>query len=300
MMRKIALILSILSFPIFLIGQTYQPYTIGVKSKKSIRELKSLVSEKLNEQSLTVVGEYMPAKDSNRWIVIVTHQELQQAAQSLGGLRGFALTLRVGITVESDGTIISFTTPEYWGRAYYQDDYDKVAKHYQNVQGAFQRAMAGIGNYDGSGFGSKKGLDAKDLTKYHYMLGMPYFDDNVELGEFDNQAAAIKKIDANIKKGVPNLTMVYKVESPDRKMALYGFALGGENGESKFLPIIDISSPKHTAFLPYEVLVVNGKAYMLHGRFRIALSFPDLTMGTFTKIMSTPGDIEDMLEKIAE
>ncbi len=299
-MKKILLIFTLIAFPLFIIAQTYQPYTIGVKSKNSIRELKSLVSEKLNEQSLIVVGEYMPAKDNNRWIIIVTHKELQQAAQSLGGLRGFALTLRVAITVDGNGTIISFTTPEYWGRAYYQDDYSKVAKHYKNVQNAFVMAMTSLGNYDGTGFGSKKGLDEKDLLKYHYMLGMPYFDDNVELGEFDNQSEAIKKIDANLKKGVPNVTLVYKVESPDRKMALYGFALGGENGETKFLPIIDISSPKHTAFLPYEVLVVDGKAYMLHGRFRIALSFPDLTMGTFTKIMSTPGDIEDMLEKLIE
>jgi hypothetical protein len=39
---------------------------------------------------------------------------------------------------------------------------------------------------------------------------------------------------------------------------------------------------------------------MLHGRYRIALSFPDLTMGTFSKIMSTPGDIEDLLKQLVE
>jgi len=39
---------------------------------------------------------------------------------------------------------------------------------------------------------------------------------------------------------------------------------------------------------------------MLHGRFRIALSFPDLTMGTFTKIMSTPGEIEDLLSSLTK
>ena len=79
---------------------------------------------------------------------------------------------------------------------------------------------------------------------------------------------------------------------------LYGFALGGPDGESKFLPIIDIANPKHTAFLPYEVLVMNNEVHMLHGRFRIALSFPDLTMGTFTKIMSTPGNIEKLLSQL--
>ena len=66
------------------------------------------------------------------------------------------------------------------------------------------------------------------------------------------------------------------------------------------MPKIDLASPKHTAFLPYELLVDDNEAHMLHGRFRIALSFPDLTMGTFTKIMSMPGDIEDLLKQLAE
>ena len=38
---------------------------------------------------------------------------------------------------------------------------------------------------------------------------------------------------------------------------------------------------------------------MLHGKYRIALNWPELTMGTFMKIMSTPGDIEDTLEGLA-
>ena len=49
-----------------------------------------------------------------------------------------------------------------------------------------------------------------------------------------------------------------------------------------------------------EMLVMDNKVVMLHGRFRIALSFPDLTMGTFTKIMSSPGNIEDLLESVVE
>jgi len=45
---------------------------------------------------------------------------------------------------------------------------------------------------------------------------------------------------------------------------------------------------------------MGGKVLMLHGRFRIAISFPDLTMGTFSKIMSTPGNIEDLLKQVVE
>ena len=57
------------------------------------------------------------------------------------------------------------------------------------------------------------------------------------------------------------------------------------------MPIIDFAQQKHVTFLPYELLVVGKEVRMLHGLFRIALSFPDLTMGTFTKIMSTPEEI---------
>ena len=62
------------------------------------------------------------------------------------------------------------------------------------------------------------------------------------------------------------------------------------------MPTIDIGQHKHTAFLPYEMLILKNKVYMLHGRYRIALSFPDLKMGTFMKIVSTPGNIEELLE----
>ena len=130
------------------------------------------------------------------------------------------------------------------------------------------------------------------------MFGMPYFDDVEELEDFDSHAEAVKEIDTKLKAGVSNVKLVYKVDIPNTDLTLYGLALSGENGEAKFLPTIDLTSPKHTAFLPYEMLVNDKEVVMLHGRFRIALSFPDLTMGTFTKIMSTPGDIEDMLEQL--
>jgi large conductance mechanosensitive channel len=46
---------------------------------------------------------------------------------------------------------------------------------------------------------------------------------------------------------------------------------------------------------PYAVLVSGGRVKMLHGRFRIAQSFPDLTMGTFMKISGAPGGIAKVL-----
>ncbi len=70
-----------------------------------------------------------------------------------------------------------------------------------------------------------------------------------------------------------------------------------EKGEAHYLPIIGES---HLAALPYEIILTGKKATILHGRYRIALHWPSLTMGTFTKIMSTPGAIEDQMKLLVK
>jgi hypothetical protein len=68
---------------------------------------------------------------------------------------------------------------------------------------------------------------------------------------------------------------------------------------------IDKDSPRHTAHLPYEILVYGDQVEALYGRFRIALSWPHLPMmasdtgATFLSIMCAPGSIEDALIAIA-
>ncbi len=299
-MKKIIVLLFAVGILFQVNAGGLNPYILGAISSKSVSELKSTVSSALSAQGLNVVGSYMPAADKNRVVIIISHSQLEKAVQQIGGLTGFAATLRVAITREGNITNISYTNPVYWGNAYFREDFSKVKSNYDAVAKSFEAAMKAFGTYKGTPFGSQKGEDAEDLHKYHYMMGMPYFDDTNELKEFDSYDEAVAKIDANLKKGVPNVKLVYKYEIPGKKLALYGIALSGEDGEGKFLPKIDITSPKHTAFLPYEILVMDDEVHMLHGRFRIAIAFPDLTMGTFTKIMSTPGEIEDMLEKVVE
>lgn len=282
-------------------GQALKPYTKGLLSEKPIAELTPLMQKHLGEAGLKVVGSYQPAEDSDRMVLVVTSPGLLKAVQKTGGLTGLAATLRVAITTEKDGKqLVSYTTPAYWGNAYFRDDYPDVATVYSTLTDALEAAMKAEGSFIGTPFGAEDGLEVKKLRKYKYMFGMPKFDNAVKLQKFDSHNEAIAKIEANLTKGVKNLELVYAVELPQSKSKLYGLALGGENGEASFLPKIDIASPKHTAFLPYEILVVDNEVFMLHGRYRIALSFPDLTMGTFTKIMSTPGNIKSMMESATE
>ena len=297
------LVFSLLIPTVFTLVSTAQilsPYTLGATSDKGLKESAALVKENLTANGFQVLGEYAPAEDKERWLIVITSESLLYASGKTGGLTGFAAALRVALTRESGRVLISYTTPEYWLNAYYRDDFDAVKTLLDPLSGKLERAMQESGTYAGTAFGSEKGLDVDDLRSYKYMMGMPKFHETKELREFASYKEAIDKIESSLLKGVPDVTKVYSVEVPGKELKLYGFALGGEKGETHFLPIIDVSEPKHTAFLPYEFLVMGNEVHMLHGRFRIALSFPDLKMGTFTKIMSSPGDIEDLLESVVE
>ena len=283
-----------------LTGQNLKPYILGVTTNASMPEAKEQVHTALTSAGFTVVGEYQPASDENRWAVVIAHPKLDRAVKEFAGLRGFASTLRVAITKENGQINVSYTNPFYWGNAYFQEDYPKVEETYKVIAASLKTALAKVGAVKNTPFGSKKGESADDLQDYHYMFGMPYFDETVELGSFSSTQKAVAHIDGALKAGKPGVSLVYKHAIPGTDLVLYGIALNGSEGESKFLPIIDLSSPKHTAFLPYELLVKNGEVHMLHGRYRIALSFPDLTMGTFTKIMSTPGDVEELLSQLTK
>ncbi len=296
MKKSSILLLSFLATAFVVQAQDLQPYTIGAETTGSVSEVANKVKGALTQSGIEVVGEYMPAGDANRQVIAITSDDLKTAVNTVGGLTGFAAALRVAVTKEGDKVIVSYTTPEYWGNAYFQKDFGKVASNYTSLSSNLKSALSRLGSNGGTTFGSEDGISASDLQEYHYMFGMPYFEDNHELNEFVSYEQAISTIDGNLAKGVANLEKVYSVEIPGKNIKLYGIGLSGEDGESSFLPTIDIASPKHTAFLPYEMLVLDNKVYMLHGRFRIALSFPDLSMGTFMKIVSTPKDIKALLE----
>jgi hypothetical protein len=149
-------------------------------------------------------------------------------------------------------------------------------------------------------FGSEKGLPEKKLRKYHYMIAMPYFDDVDELASFDSHAAAVEHIEKRLAAGTAGASKVYRIDLPDKEETLFGVAISqGDGADSAVMMTTDTGELKHTAHLPYELLVTGNKVIALRGKFRIAVSFPDLSMGTFMKISSAPGAIRDTLAAVA-
>ncbi len=288
----------------FLIGITFlnaaslKPYILATESGSGLGETVSAVKENLDREGFTILGDYSPADDPGRRIIIVTHSELITAIQQVGGLTGFAAALRVACTQENGKIFVSYTNPEYIGNAYFQKQFLLVRTNISMVSDKLRSALKETGDPKFLPFGAKNGLSEKKLSTYHYMFGMEYFEDVVELNQFNSFESGKTVIESNLNTPSDEVSPVYSIEIPDRKIKLYGVGLSGESGEEYFLPIIDVGTQKHTAFLPYEILLIDNKAVMLHGRYRIALSFPDLTMMTFSKIMSTPGDIEDLMKNV--
>ena len=84
------------------------------------------------------------------------------------------------------------------------------------------------------------------------------------------------------------ITLLF-IEYNSNKVAVFGVALlDKEKGES------------HLAAMPYEIILHNKIAIILHGRYKLALHWPELTMETFMKIMSTPEEIENTLKDLCE
>ena len=101
-----------------------------------------------------------------------------------------------------------------------------------------------------------------------------------------------------IAKSDNSIESVYELVIPEKQTAIFGIGLKDpETGEASFLPIIGES---HLAAMPYEIILQGDVVTMLHGKYRFALYWPELSMGEFMKIMSTPGDVEDAMEKLTD
>lgn len=276
-------------------GQTEKPYILASVETGGLSEVVSNIETKIEAEGFEIVGKYSPMKDKNSIVVSVTHQLLKDSVNRIGGLTAFASVLRFGFYKNGEKVDVTYTNPVYWGNAYYRNDFPQVEKNYKILTGKIRKISRSLDGYKGKPYGSKKGLKIKKLRKYKYMIGMPKFHSVVKIKKESNYEEVLKKLRNNLSRNMGGAVPVYEIAYPQKKLTLFGVGLHGQNGEKNFLPKIDISEPKHLTFLPYELLVMEDQVVMLHGRFRIALSFPDLTMGTFMKIMSTPKDIANTM-----
>jgi len=291
------LILALVFFLVSLMVEAanLKPYIMAGIEKGDYAATVKKVEKALENAGFKIVGKYSPMQDPNRTVICATHALIEKSVLSVGGLTAFASVIRFGVYRNGNDIEISYINPFYWANAYYRIDFPKVEDNYSTLNRKIRDLFSTLKDPRFSGFGSKNGKSIEKLRKYSYMIGMPKFDKVVTIAEKFDYNQMLSRIRKNLATGMGGTVPVYEVSYPGKKLTLFGVGLWGSKGEKKFLPVIDFHQPRHVAFLPYELLVMKDRVVMLHGRFRIALSFPDLTMGTFMKIVSTPGDIANSM-----
>ena len=265
------------------------------KSNVELGDLNSAIKEvkaKISTADFKVIGEYSPAGNSKHKVIIFTSDNLKKFSTKFKDRGALGAMLRIGLIEKNGKTTISIANPIYMFNAYWGKSASTNQK--LTMKTLSNKALTILGN-DLSPFGGE--MSEEDLAKYHYKMMMPYFDDPIELAKYSSFAEGTSKIEANLKSGKGNTKLVYKLTFPGKDIVVYGVALNGADGEKGFLSKI---GEDHIAAMPYEIILQGKEATMLHGKYRLALYWPKLSMGQFMEIMSTPGNIEDALEAVCE
>ncbi len=271
-----------------------KPFVLGSKGVGTVAEKTEQAKSAHSAAGFSVVGNYSPYADAT--VLIVTNDELKKnAAASEHG--GFGAVQRVAITKVKDEVQVSYTSPVYMANVY------RMKGDLSGVAGSLNTALGKVEE-----FGAAKGMTAAAARKYHYMVGMEYFDEPSVLAEYGSYEDAVKSVDAKLSSNKNGVAKVYRVDVPGKQETLFGVSLKGGDAQKYMddqfiMKEIDFHDVKSTAHLPYEVLVSGNKVYALYARFRIAINFPDLSMmgqNSFMNIMKTPEAIRNALQQTVQ
>jgi hypothetical protein len=219
------------------------------------------VKSNLGKAGFKVLTTYSPAKKEYLKVIVFTNSKLTSIASKKS--RGFAAVQRV--LVNSKAKTVLATNPTYWLKAFMQKDFI----------GGDTAITASLTKALGKLTPTADALASGKLSHYHFMMSMPYYEDMLELKD---SAKSVKNKLFEVKLANGSTLVGLKMSKGDESFI-------STIGEDKAL------------VLPYTVLLEGGKAYALHAKYYLAISYPKLTMGEFMKISSIPGKIEKTLKK---
>ncbi len=268
---------------------TMKPFVLAERSNGEQAAVTASVKAKVAQGGFRVLGEYSPYAGAD--VIAVTSDELLAAAAK-NRFGGYGAVQRVTVTKVGDEVQVAFTNPAWMQAGYRMEG---------AIDGVAAKLAAALGRLEEYGPGD--GKTAKQLRKYHYMLGMPYFDEPVELGKFATQEEALAAVEAGLAARRGGASKVYRVDVPGGNESVFGVALTEGCGGDKFImKEIDFKPLRSTGHLPYELVVSKGEVFALHAKFRIAMNFPDLSMmgaNSFMNIRCAPDAIEKSLRAVA-
>lgn len=269
--------------------EAIKPFSLAQTASGDMSTAVAETRQKLQQAGFEVVGEYSPY--ANATILAVTNEALKQnAAKTEFG--GFGAVQRVTVTEAGGQVQIAYTNPTYFAHAY------RMEGDLAQVTQGLRQALGHEKDY-----GPDEGLTPKELRKYHYKWLMPYFTNRLELASHSGHQGAVEAVEKALAQEKGGVSKVYRVEIPGGEETVFGVHMTTDcSGDEYIMSRIDFKDVRSTGHLPYEMVVRGNKVYALPAEFRIAISFPDLSMvgsNSFASIMCAPSAIETALTQAA-
>jgi len=227
------------------------------------------INETLKAAGFKVLTSVPVNKDASLVSTVFTNQALIDMASK--AKRGFIASLRV--LSDSKEKTISITNPLYMAKGFLQNDFDDRAAN--KILAQLIEKFPNLTN-------SKDTLKYQLLPKYQFMLGMPYYEDMIEVASGNTLLEKIKDNDK-----------VAFVQTLNNGSTLIGVKLSKRT--RNFTQRI---GRNNAAMLPYPILIEEGKAKMLDPKYYISFMYPKLTMSEFMTIATVPDAMVKDCEKV--
>ena len=222
------------------------------------------VKEKLKTNGFTVLATTQIL--TGKTVITITNDELQQT-------NTFLATLQLLVNGENE---IRVQNPSYFGAAYLQKNYK-----YGQFSATLKALQAALGDM----YEVEEKYELDDLAGYHFMFGMPFFNDTIRVAEGENLLGKIS--------GEKSVKYVAYTLTLPNGATIVGHKLRSRT--NKFLQKIE--AERNANILPYEAMIKEGKAVILDPKYYLALSLPLLSMSDFMKIASAPDEIEKDIKR---
>ncbi|MEN9445317.1 MAG: hypothetical protein RIS47_2208 [Bacteroidota bacterium] len=243
-----------------------------------------------------ILGEYQPSKSDAMAVIAFTRSDLVNISLQIPDMGILGNILRVGLRETSKGEIeVSLLNPEYLFYAFFRERAEDFANELSAISIDVRMALFNMGQ-EFRPFGGY--ATDQELKSFRFTADMPSFDEPVLLREFNSFDEALSTIDRNLQSRKGGSLMVFKESYPAQKVAIFGVAMhDARMGEAHFLPAL---GEENLACLPYELILQDNKAYILHGRYRLPLFWTNVSIRTHQKLYKTPRDIEETMRGLTQ
>jgi len=188
--------------------------------------------------------------------------------EALQNTNSFLSVLHISVSKDLE---IRVQNPTYFGAAFLQDQF---------TYGQFTETLKALESTLGEMYEVKDKLGLSDLPNYHFMLGMPHFDDMIVVARGNDIVERLTETNAT-------KHISYVLTLPN------GATLVGHKLDHKTYDYLKkIKAQNNAQIFPYEVMIKDEKAVMLSPKYYLALSLPLLSMTDFLKIASAPDEIK--------